>query len=157
MLVQNVGHTRAPAFAPDGFEGIHDARCHEGAFLAWDMCQWIESDGEIDIRWVEVHHVIRAVRGNEFEEFLREIAMRINECDAAALLDVLGDQVLEQSRFSRTRLSNDVGMKTRILRVQEEWDFSAPCGARSEMDGMLKSHDARASPDSSATNPPGVE
>ncbi len=64
--------------------------------------------------------------------------MRIDECDTAALVDVLGDQVLERSRFSRTRLSNDVGMKARILGMQEEWDFAAPRGARSEMDGIVE-------------------
>ncbi len=64
--------------------------------------------------------------------------MRINECDTAALVDVLRDQVLEQSRFSRTRPSNDVGMKTRILRMQKESGFAALCGARSEMDGLVR-------------------
>jgi hypothetical protein len=70
--------------------------------------------------------MLASIGGNEFQKFLREIAMRVDECDTATVLDLLGDQVFEQSRFSRTRFSNDVGMKTRILRMQDEWDFAAP-------------------------------
>lgn len=71
------------------------------------------------------------------QQLLRKIAMGIDDGDAVALLDVLENEILQQSGFSRTRLPNDVGVKTRILGLDDEGNFAAPGGAVTNDEGGI--------------------
>jgi hypothetical protein len=71
------------------------------------------------------------------QEFLREVAMGVDNGDAVALLDVLEDEIPQQSGFSRTRLPNDVGVKTRILGMNDEGDLPAPNGAMANNEWVI--------------------
>ena len=63
--------------------------------------------------------------------------MRINNCDAVSLLDVLEDEIAQQSGFSRTRLPNNVSVKTRILRMDDEGNLPAPDGAMANNEWVI--------------------
>jgi hypothetical protein len=71
------------------------------------------------------------------QEFLREVAMGINDGNTVALLDVPEAEILQQSGFSRTGLPDDVGVKTRILGLDDEGNFAAPCGAVTDDEGGI--------------------
>ena len=71
------------------------------------------------------------------QQLLRKIAMGINDGNAMTQSDVLQDQVAQQGGFSRTRLSDDVSVKTRILRLDDEGDFAAPHGAVTNNEGGI--------------------
>jgi hypothetical protein len=73
--------------------------------------------------------MIRPMGRQLMQAFPREVAMGINNRDAVALLDVVEDKIPQQSGFSRTRLPNDAGVKTRILGMDDERDLPAPNGA----------------------------
>jgi hypothetical protein len=71
------------------------------------------------------------------QQLLRKIAMGINDGDAVTELDMLENQVAQQGCFSRARFTDDVGVKTRILRLDDEGDFTTPCGAVANGEGGI--------------------
>jgi len=71
------------------------------------------------------------------QEFLREVAMGINDGNTVALLDVPEAEILQQSGFSRTGLPDDVGVKTRIPGMDDEGDLPAPGGAMANDEGVI--------------------
>jgi hypothetical protein len=63
--------------------------------------------------------------------------MGIDDGDAVTVLDMLEDQIAQQGSFSRTGLPDDVSVKTRILRLDDEGNFAAPNGAVTNDEGGI--------------------
>ena len=136
-VMQNVGHPGTPRITPNRLEGIHDAGGDKGAVVGWDVGERIEGNGKVEITRVEVNQMICPMGRQVMQEFLREVTMGIDNGNPVALLDVLEDEVPQQSGFSRTRFPNDVSVKTRILRMDDEGDFPAPNGAVTNDEGVI--------------------
>ena len=68
----------------------------------------IEADGEVNITRIEIHHIIRSVRWNVVQQFLRQVSVRINQTNTMSKGDMLEDEIAQKRRFPGTRLSDDV-------------------------------------------------
>jgi len=77
--------------------------------LIWrGVSQQVEADWMFCVGGVEICHILNPPPGNAVKEFIRQIAMRVNDCDAVAGFNVLEDQIAEQGRFARSAFSNGV-------------------------------------------------
>lgn len=91
-----------------------------------------------------------------FQQFFGKVAMRIEQGEAVTLIKVLDDHVPQKRGFSRTRLTDDVGMLAGILGLDSKSVVAAaPAGALADVNGGIV-HDARASFDSENDRLPGV-
>ncbi len=89
------------------------------------------------------------------KEFLSEIAVRIDDGDTVPVVNVLDDEIAQQGGFSRSRLTDDVGVMPGVHLMDAQRDFAAPSESMSNDDGwVVCAHGARASPDSEATRRP---
>ena len=65
---------------------------------------------------------------NAVEQFFGKVAVRVNEPDAVAGGDVLHDEIAQQRRFSRTRLSDEIEVVALVGSRNAEGDVvPQPC------------------------------
>ena len=72
------------------------------------VCQQVEANGKFHVGRIEIRHVLDTVAGNAVKQFIRQVAVRINNGNAMTGFDVLQDQIAEQRRFSRAAFANGV-------------------------------------------------
>src|SRR5258708_17783025 len=65
---------------------------------------------KLNVTRIEIYQVVGTLGRNVIQQFLCQIAVRVNQSDAMSKLDVLQNQITEQCCFSRTRFSDDVDM-----------------------------------------------
>ena len=63
--------------------------------------------------------------------------MGINDSNAMATVDVLDDEIAQQSRFSRTRFSNDVTVMPGILWMDTDGGLATPDKAVADDNGFV--------------------
>ena len=125
-VLQNVFHSRAPRVNPDALKRSHEPRDHEVAFVVADILHHVEPDGVVGIKRREIDDVFDALVRDEVEEFLGGRAVRVDECDALAVLNVLDSHVFEQRGFTHTRLADDINVFAAVKSANaEHFAFSA--------------------------------
>ena len=72
------------------------------------IADYIQSDGEFKVAGIEIHQMVGAARGNVVQQFLGQIAVRVNDANAMSKGDVLQNQVSEQRRFAGASFADDV-------------------------------------------------
>lgn len=125
-VVQDVFQPRPPAFLPQAFESAHDARGDEVTVFWRGLGEQIEPDGVIEVARVKIDRLLGPLRRDVQEQILRQIAMRVDETDAVALLDELEDEIAQQRGLPGTRLADDVGVVAGISQVEAKRLLAAP-------------------------------
>ena len=68
----------------------------------------VQSDGEFQVARIEIHQMIRPLRRDVVQQFLGQVAVRVNDANAVSKGDVLQDQVPQQRRFAGAGFADDV-------------------------------------------------
>ena len=90
------------------------------AFVIADVFHDVERYRLVEIERREVHDVIYAMRRNVIKEFVRRAAVRVDECQTLAILNILNSHVLEEGRFAHARLANHVHVTAAVFRLDAE-------------------------------------
>ena len=70
--------------------------------------QQVQSHRMFKIGGIEIDDVVGSPRRDQIEDFLSEIAVRIQDGDAVTGFDILCDQTFQETRFSRARLADKI-------------------------------------------------
>lgn len=125
-VVQDVFQPRPPAFVPEALEGAHDAGGHEMPILGRGLGEQIESDRMIKITGMEIDRLLGADGWDVKKQIFRQIAMRVDEADAVALLNELKDEIAQERRLPGACFSDDVGVVAGISQIETERQLAAP-------------------------------
>ena len=68
----------------------------------------IQSDGEFKVARIEIHQMVGTLRRNVVQQFLGQIAVRVNDANAMSKCDVLQNQIAEQGRLAGACFADDV-------------------------------------------------
>lgn len=99
-VVEDVFHARPPRIAPDALEGGDDAGSDQVPLVRRDVGEEVQADGEFEITGIEIDEVVRA-RGREvIEQFVGEVAVRIEQREAMPEVKVLQNHVPQEGRFT---------------------------------------------------------
>ena len=90
------------------------------AHLGRHMPKWIEADGMAHVRRVEIEHIAGAVARDAVDDLFRQIAMRVDQGNAAPRQNVLQDAGLEESCLPRTRLPDDINVAAAVFLRQRQ-------------------------------------
>lgn len=85
---------------PEVLERTHDAGRDEVPVVVVRLRKQVQPDGEVRITGIEIHGLLRTRRRDVIEQFLREIAMRIDQADAMPLQNELQDEIAQQRGLS---------------------------------------------------------
>ncbi len=96
--------------------------------MAWIVLKHVEPERAVNIRRVEIDNILVPLRRNHGEHIKNVVAVRVNEADSLASLDVLLDERLEESRLSGSCLPNDVEMPKAVLVRQAHFGSGAAEG-----------------------------
>lgn len=125
-VVQDVFKPWPPAFMPETLEGAHDAGGHEMSILGRGLGEQVESDGVIEVAGVKINGLLRPHWRDVQKQILRQIAMRVDEADAMALLDELKDEIAQERRLPGACFSDDVGVIAGISQIETKRHLAAP-------------------------------
>ena len=78
----------------------------------------IEADGRFFIGGINDDHFFEAFAGNEVEQLVRKIAVRVQQTAAEPILDVLADAVEEERRFAVAGAADDVRVPDTMIHFQ---------------------------------------
>ena len=99
-----------------------------------DIGQEVQPDGELQVARIEVNEVIRTRRRDVFQQFLGEIAVRIDQTNAVSGGDVLHQQVAEQGRLAGTGLADQVEVLAGVGSRKPEGHWLPPVVELSDVD-----------------------
>ena len=88
--------------------------------------QEIQTDGMLQVRRIEVNQIVGAPGRNVVQEFIGQIAVRIDEPDPVTGGDLLDDQIAEQCAFADTGFAKGVKVLPLAGCVEAKQLFSAP-------------------------------
>jgi hypothetical protein len=94
-------------------------------------------------RW-QIHGLLGTGWRDVIEQFLREIAVRIDQANAMPLQNELEDEVAQEGGLAGAGLADDVGVESSIGHVEPERHFAAPDLALADVKVMIV-HAAQAS------------
>ncbi len=117
---QDVVEARPPAVRPDVSKCRHDAISHNRLEVVRHAREGIEPNRALDVGRVDVNQVIRACPRNIFERGLREIAVRIEQCETFPGGEVLPNEVEQQSALTGAGLSDDVEVPAALLGIERD-------------------------------------
>ena len=122
-----------------------DARDGQVAVLGRVVGEDVEADRMSEVGGVEVADVIDARAGDAVEEALGEVAVRVEEGNPLAGLDVLQDQVLEEGRLAGAGLADGVEVLPAIgtAKAKGEWYCRPSRSARRSLSGRHRSWSRR--------------
>ena len=75
----------------------------------------IEADRPLRLARVEIAHVVDARARDGVEDVVREVAVRIDDGDALAGIDVAHGEIEEERRFAAARFADDVDVALALL------------------------------------------
>ena len=104
VLEYGADHFRAEEFVEN-----RDHFLHGKILEAFVFClEHVHAHGTLDIRRIEVNHVIHALFWNVPKNLFDEIAVRIHNGDSVSLFNVLNSHLGNELRFSRAGFADDV-------------------------------------------------
>jgi hypothetical protein len=68
----------------------------------------IQANGEFEITRIEIYQVIRPSRRNVVQQFLSQVAVRVNHPDAMSKSDMLDDHIPQQCGLAGASFADDV-------------------------------------------------
>ena len=72
--------------------------------------EWVETNWELSVRWVEINDIFHAGSRYETEVIDRKITVRIDDTVTLIIENVRKGKKLEQTRFTCTGLTDDINM-----------------------------------------------
>lgn len=108
---QDVLQARPPAIRPVFLEGIQQPGRRHTAVSCRYPGEGIEREGEVRVRHIEMDDPLPVSGRNRGKNALKQVAVRVEQGQAPARLDVLPDERLQQGGLSNARLPDRVGMK----------------------------------------------
>jgi hypothetical protein len=94
--------------------------------LGRGLGEQIEPDGVIKVARMKIDGLLGSLGRDVKKQIFRQIAMRVDETDAVALLDKLKDEVAQKRRLPGTCFSDDVGVVACISQIETERHLAAP-------------------------------
>lgn len=88
---KNVFKPRSPGIAPDTLERANDSRGDQVPSFIWNLSQKIKAHWKFEVTRVEIYQVVRLISRDVIENFLGQIAVRVDESHALSPKDVLDD------------------------------------------------------------------
>jgi hypothetical protein len=155
-VVEDVFEPRSPRVAPDALERRDDAGRDQVPVIGSDVGKRVQSDGEFDVPRVEIHEMIGPLRRDVVQQFLRQIAVRIDDADAMAERYVLQDEVAEQRGLAGAGLADDVEVLALVHGGHAERPGVAPALPFADGYALVVAHGAGISPQSCALVASGV-
>lgn len=89
-------------------------------FVWWRGAEQVETDGMFHVRRIEIGHILNPVTWHVVEQFIRQIAVRINYGNSVSSLDVLLNQVAKQGRFARPTFPDGVEVMSAVTMKKPE-------------------------------------
>jgi len=111
----------------------------------WHVVEDVETDREFELCRVEIDHVVGSRCWNVFQEFMGQVAVRIDDAYAFAVHDVLENQIPEQGCFSGSHLAEHIDMLSAVNATKTTGLFSAPSVADSDWIDFFAVHGLQAS------------
>jgi len=68
----------------------------------------VKPDREVNVARIEIYQMVSALGRYVIQQFLGQIAVRVNQSNTMPKFDVLQNQIAQQSSLTRTGLSDDV-------------------------------------------------
>ena len=88
-----------------------------------DVLKRVERRRKLDVRRIDDAHVLDAVFGNEVQDVVHELAVRVDDAHAVPIGHVLADHELLKLRLSDAGLSDDVQMAAAVDALDAEDEF----------------------------------
>ena len=101
-------------------------------FILRHVRQQIQGDGEFQVGRIEIDQVVGAPAGNVVQQFLGQVAVRVNQADTVPERDVLDNHVPQQGCLSRTRFTDDVNVLPQIRQGNPEGNLLSPVLAHTD-------------------------
>jgi hypothetical protein len=70
----------------------------------------VKPNRKLNVPRIEIYQMVSALGRDVIQQFLGQIAVRVNQSNAMSKGNVLQNQIAEQCGFARTGLSNDINM-----------------------------------------------
>jgi hypothetical protein len=115
------------------------------AAIRWDIGQHVQPDGKLKITRIEICQVVGTMRGDVVQQFLRQVAMRVDNPDSMSTSDVLNDQVPQERRLAGTSFSDDVNVLALVGGRYAKRPRVAPSFSLSDYDIWFVIHGAKTS------------
>ena len=109
-----------PRIRPDAFECADDAGRHEMPLVLRHVRQQIEGDGEFQVRRIKINQMIGSPARDVIQQFLGQIAVRVNQADAMPQRDVLDDHVSQHRGLAGTGFADDINVLPQIRQGNAE-------------------------------------
>jgi hypothetical protein len=114
-------------------------------FIRWNICENVQARRKLQVGRIEIHQVIRPVRGDLIKQCFSQITMGVYDTDPVSFMNMLNDQIPEESSFAGTSFSQDVNMLTCAFLGDAKDLRITPAGTRADDDGFIVIHDAKTS------------
>ena len=119
-VAQDVLHAHAPRVRPHLLEDIHHAGSGERDPILPDMAQRIVAVRLARIGGVQIDDVMPPRRRNACRNARDKIAVRVDQGEAVAAFQVLERHVLQERRFARAGLADDVEVQETVFVLDSE-------------------------------------
>src|ERR1017187_5685316 len=115
------------------------------AVIWGDIRKHIQSDGKFNITRIEIYQVISARGRNVVQQFLGQIAVRVNDAHSMTESNVLDDQIPQERRLAGAGFSDDVDVVALVLDRYAKAPGIAPALAFPNDDAWLVIHGSKTS------------
>ena len=89
-------------------------------FIGRGAFKQIETDRIFHVGGVEIHHVFDAAARNMIKKVIRQIAVRINDADAAIGVHILQDEIPEERGFARTSFAYHIDVLASVRAAEAD-------------------------------------
>ena len=131
-------HTRTPCIVPELLEGVQEAGSGKRYFVGAHAAERVVAIWLVGVRRIEVTQVSSPIAGYRQGQALDEIAVRVDDGDAASALYVLERQSLEEGRLPRSGSSDHVHMMQAIGLLDTEGTVGIPGVGDREIGNALR-------------------
>src|SRR5579859_7035642 len=155
--VEDVFQARSPKVRPNALKCAHNTGCDQMPFIVERLSKQIEADRMPQIGRIEIGHVFDTSAWNVIKDFSSQIAVRVNDADTVARLDVLENQVAKQRCLTSAGFSNGVEVMSPIFGKKNKGHFLPPLLMNSQDDVLHISSEPLLRGDNSPNTPPALE
>ena len=111
---------RPPAVGPEVLERRDDAGSGERAPLRRNLGRGVEADRVLGLAGVEVAHLVDARARDGVENILGEVAVRVDDGDSLARIDVAHGEVEEERALARAGFADDPDVALALLAREDD-------------------------------------
>src|SRR3989338_5759729 len=125
-IIQNIFHTRAPHIRPNLFEYAHEARRDQMFLLRTNCFKNIKTDWIINIRRIEIDHIIDAMGRNIIDNLLSKVPVRIHEPNIMTSVNIVQHPIFEYGSLSHPCLPHNIHVPAPIIELNPKLPVLIP-------------------------------